>query len=461
MITALSIQTDRADYSRYSDDHPIINVSGVATGGGTSDNLTITLSRTCLSGQCVMFDQVIHPDSSGNFSVAIDLRALIDSDGIPTANFSLEYHDYTAAVAAGLLSASAPLSVVPVTVAQMKTRWCNGLALVSLELRALAQQPQQVTGVTLAAPSFLTPIGGAPLVFTPGSPATLTWGLGTPINVTASGTYVLVDMFGNSVLATIVFGSLPSAATTENIAVTYGQMSDEAIIREVISRANEVREALNIFLEPTRLVTRQLLSIDPTVVAGQVYERIGMALNFYKPDNFLKWLEVKFPYTPLRKIYKLSGYFNKSKSLDIDNNLITVDDRSGQMSFVPSNLAIINSFFVGPGLYILFFNQIQIPQFWNYYLLAGYDKCPEPVIDYIATRAAINLLIQAGQALLRLGVTSYSTSRDGVSESQTMLPLPYKAIIDAYNEQLGRAGGTDQRLKSLRNRYRGFAFTTL
>jgi hypothetical protein len=223
----------------------------------------------------------------------------------------------------------------------------------------------------------------------------------------------------------------------------------------------QVQEFMNILFEPTFITTQNMLIMEPTIPT--VYEKIGMAINFYKPDNWLKWLEFKVPYMPLLKFFQLSGYFNQTKAIDIDEKqLITFDERSAEVSFVPSNLAVVNSFFVGPGVYIMFFNQLYVPQFWNYYVVCGYRSLPAAISDYIAKRVAIDLLNIAGQARYPAGTVGESTSRDGISESSSFNPGIYKIYIDQYEYDLGRtADGEDKMMKSLRNRFRGLAFTSL
>lgn len=462
-ITGLAVSVDRTNYSRYDKSAHLVSATVKLTGtpaGG--EQITLALTRDVASGQAVVGSAtIVAVINQLSYVAQFDLLALLDADGFPLARCSREYQDYTltAAIVSPAFSATALLSVVPITVEAMKKRWCNGLPLISKEILNVRIQPQQVTGVTLGSLSYGAGVGIYPLTFVPGSPGTLAWGGGLPISLDpAVNQFVLPDSVGGSIIATVNQSLLPAQGITEKVYVDFGLMSDETILREIIAKFAVVEDDMHIYLEPTRVVTRMFIQLEPQSLPS-FYDRVVAGLNFYKPDNWMKWLEIKLPYNPVLKIVKLSGYFNQSIAVNIDGQIITYDDRSGQISFVPSNLAIVNSFFVGPGLYVMFFNQLYVPQFWNFNLVCGFKKTPEPITEYIGQRAAIMLLSEAAQARYPNGAMGYSVSRDGVSESQTLNPRIYGVVIKAL-EDATNPGGRD-RIISLRNRYTPIAFTSL
>lgn len=462
-ITGITVTVDRTNYSRYDKSAHLINVvvklTGAPAGG---EQITLLLKRDVESGQALLGTSTIAAIANQlSYTAQIDLLSLLDADGFPLARCSREYQDYTltASLVSPALSATALLSVVPITVEAMKKRWCNGLPLISKEILNVRIQPQQITGVTLSALSYGAGAGIYPLVFVPGSPGTLAWGGGLPVALDPAVTeFVLPDSVGGSIIATVNQALLPVQGVTEKIYVDFGLMTDETIIREIIAKFGVVEDDMHIYLEPTRVVTRMFIQLDPQSLPS-FYDRVVAGLNFYKPDNWMKWLEIKLPYNPVLAIKKLSGYFNQSIAVNIDGQIITYDDRSGQISFVPSNLAVVNSFFVGPGLYVMFFNQLYVPQFWNFSLVCGFKKTPSPIMEYIGQRAAIMLLSEAAQARYPNGSMSYSVSRDGVAESQTLNPRIYGVVIQALENETN-PGGRDK-IISLRNRYTPMAFTSL
>jgi len=475
MITGITVSVDRTSYSRYGDDFPIVTITGKAAGAVGGEQVVITLSRTVLSGQYQLFITTVIVPAGGAFTDTIDLRTVKDTNGFSSASISKEFNDYTVTASDAtdpLTFATTNFSVLPFTVDQVKARWCAGLPLITYEKLQAVNQPVQVTGVTLGQPSFGSIVGPYQLQFSASPTPSISWtsgallgGLampGTQVPIPASGTYILPDVIGRGAIpATVNFAQLPTTAASDTIYVGFGTITDEAIIREIISMTAQIQEFMNILFEPTYITTQNMLELEPLIPT--VVEKIGMAINFYKPDNWLKWLEFKCPYMPLLKFFQLSGYFNKTKAIDIDEeHLISFDERSAEVQFVPSNLAVVNSFFIGPGVYIMFFNQIYVPQFWNYYVVCGYRNLPAAIADYIAKRVAIDLLNIAGQARYPAGMAGQSTSRDGISESTSILAGVYKTYIDQYEQDLGRTpDGQDQMMKSLRNRFRGLAFTTL
>jgi hypothetical protein len=469
-VSGISIRLDRTHYSRYDHAARVVTVTIFPTGSPAGELVTVAIRRETISGLLPVFSGTVAlAHSTAPVVLQVDLATLLDPDGFSLVHFSRDLNDYhlTASIAAPALSAEALFTVVPFTVETVKKRWCFGLPLISIEKMALRVQPQAITGVTLGDPVFGTAIGAVQLVYAPGPPKTLTFGGGPTVQlVPGIDTYVLADGSGKTIIATVDQSLLPLGATSETLYIDYATMSEENILREICGVCSEVEDFLHAYLEPTRVVSRMFLRLEPDKLAlaspSGFYDRVVEGLNFYKPDNWLKWLEIKFPYTPVRRFYKLSGYFNQTVAINIDQGLITYDERSGQVSFVPSNLAVINSFFVGPGIYVLFFNQLYVPQFWNFFMLAGFPSIPEPIVEYIGKRVAIDLLIEAGQARYQAGLTGYSVGRDGVSESASLIPGIYRAQIELMNAELGRTpDGRDARLLTLRNKYTPIPFVTL
>jgi hypothetical protein len=246
-------------------------------------------------------------------------------------------------------------------------------------------------------------------------------------------------------------------------AVRWADFADpktHTLVHEILRTAAYAERKIFAFLEPTEIVSRILLqsSNPPTV-----YDVIGEPVAYYRQANLLRWLNVKIPYSSLLKVKSLIGFFNRERVVEIADDWITFNTRSGEIELVPSNAATINWVFYGPGFYTLFVNFTVVPNFWNFHIIAGLREMPVPIIEWIGKRAAMNVLTNLGHSRNPEGITSLSISRDGVSESRSVNPKGlYDATIQRYREDTGLdSDGKERGLREFRELYVGMPFVTL
>jgi hypothetical protein len=307
--------------------------------------------------------------------------------------------------------------------------------------------------------------GSGVLLYTPGASATLSWRGGEAVPIPAGDRVRLIvpDLANSYLMVEAVRVLLPTTTTSEDLYIDVAVMSDEYVLREILAQYHTVEDFINVKLEPTMFVSNRL--IDPEWFSPEDYpaywDEVVEGSTYFRPADFARWLEVKMPVRRLLHVYKLVGYFNRTKTVDMSKDWIVIDEPAGMIQLVPSNLAIVNWVFYGVGFYTFFVNYQTVPAFWQFELIAGYREIPEAVRDFIAKRAAMALLTEAGTALHPTGDTGGSLSRDGVTESRAFAPRLFQAI-DLYMEQTGiTKDGHDTGMAKLRSRYRGLSFTTL
>jgi hypothetical protein len=478
--TTLSVSLDRTHYSRYDPAVAVIHATVTPDPTtGLTGNLVVDLRRQVESGaDAILEDVTIALQSGSNYAAGIavgfDLSAIVDAQGFSTVRRSAEVGDYHVVATVGAVSGSASLTITPITAEAMRTRWLLGLPLSTAESLRVRLQPQLVTGVVVLDVAREHLLGAYALVYVPEvtsppedvAPASLAWNGGAAVPLPASGSYVLADLTGMYLVVSVELPSLPVGAVTEPLVVDYGAMSDETILREVLGACATLEDQLQgLRLEPTVVVSPVYGDADmaPQIqVMPPYWDAVGAAPSYYKPADLMSWISVKLPWRGLLKLHTLSGWFNRTKTVDIGKDWIVSDEKSGLVQLVPSNLAAINWIFYGAGFYTFFVNYQHVPNFWQYHATVGLRAMPLGIREHIARRAAMTLLAQAGQARWPGGITSLSIGRDGVSEGRGLNAQGvYAATIMRYAEESGLVGGQDLGVAKLRAKYVGIVFITL
>jgi hypothetical protein len=479
-INSIGASVDRTNYAKYSADFHTIQASAITNVAAGGELLTFALQRRCLGGSngspswLTLASRTFTASSSqALFAASFDLTSLYDSDGFYLGRHSIQPNDWRVLVTSGAVSAEADFSVLIMAIEDMKSRWCFGLPLISIEKLQIVQQPQRVTGVTVTGVSFGSSPGYGVLSYNQTN-NTLQWRTGPVIQLNANQTiYVLADANNKAITVSVVATSLPVSSVTEQLFVDYGVMPDSTIIKQIIAATVKIEGFLFTAIEPKLTITRQTAQLDQarmlavlqaanSLNSGQ-FDEVVDAITYYRPTNFNQWLHIESPYLNSLTVRLLSGFMNQTKVTDIDKAWIYPHGQNGKIDLVPSNAAILNWFIYGAGLYTIFFHFAQVPGFWNFIVLHGLRDCPDDIADYIGQFAAIPLLTEASQARYPAGVAGYAIARDGVSESRTLLPAVYRQYAEQIAEQIGRdpRTGKDALMYALRERYVGFISVVL
>jgi len=482
-ITGLKLSTDRSNYSRYEPEFNIITATATFAAAAGGETISFQLQRRARGGPAAapkwmpLGSPVVSAAmTAGQTSVTaeFDLTMLFDSTNFYIGRHSIRRNDWQIVATSSDATpavASANFSVLLITVDRMKRTFLNGLPLIDIEKMQVREQPQLVTGVTVADVAFGTQPGAGVLAFVL-SPESLSWNGGPAVPIApGASAYTLPDAVGFGKIDVMVnFAALPVVSTNETLFIDYGQMPDSTIIDQIIIDTANIERFMWVPLEPALIVSEDVYKysaqqnlVGPTPPpAPNIYDEIAEGVTYYKPFNVNQWLNIETPYPAILRIDSLQGWMNKTLVTTIDSAWIRPEIRGGRIQLVPSNAAIINWYLYGPGLYTIFFNYTSVPSFWHFTMLIGLPETPDSVIDYLGKRAGIVLLTQAMQARWPAGLASYSIARDGVSESRALMARLAQAI-EEYERQIGRdpATGKDALLYSLRENIVGMMSVNL
>lgn len=461
-ITALTVTTDRSHYSRYERDRSAILATVTAAGGAANDPVTVTLQRRGAAGTVATLQTqsgVLPATPTDPLSFTFDLAALVDADGFSLARSSQAQDDYTILAEAGAVQGAAHVSVVPITVEELKARYLFGLPLQSQGVLMPRLQPQVVTGVQVTSVSPETPSGGASLVYTQGSPSTLAWAGGEAIPLSPSvSQYLLPDAETSYIMVRVDHAALPGASKTEKLFIEQAEMSEKTLVHDIVDAHDGIQRRLRFFVEPTVIVSERILA---SATAPAWWDVEGTPMGFFAEDYLSRWPEMKIPHPLVLKIRELSGWVNKDKAVLLPSHLIVETKKTGVVHLVPSNHMIAQWELTSVGLALFMSARIMVPNFWHYHIVAGLPAMPPDIIDKVAKRAALDVLARAGVAKTG-GVTSGSLSRDGVSESVSYQGSPYAALMEQYRADVEPDPRTGKDpLGSLRRKLVGLSFVTL
>lgn len=455
MISAITIQLDHEEYSKYDDTVAVINASIVATGATSSDDLSWSIER--LDGYGIVTGGVL-PLTGPNITLSIDLRTIQDDDGINFANqgrYLLRVTDLITSI-----ETTAEFLVAIITADELKRKWCYGVSLESSDLLSPVIPPRLVTGVTFLEFSRDHSTGPFDLSYVKGPPATLAWAGGLPqIVPTGINKMVLVGDCNSYVVIEVNSALLPNADVTETIVVDRRKMGD-GDIRDFIREAVAWTESyLHVAVEPRLAMTPLLWQAQ-----GKPYvDELMQPQSWYRPENYWQWLNFKVPVRRLLKVYNVEGYFQTAKSTVIPlGNWEVHDEYNGLIIFIPKTGAIINWEVIQTTFMNFLFGRAFMPDFWHYRVAHGLRNLKvdtnQTVREVIAKKAAIDVLLQAGSAQ-KAGIASESVSRDGVSQSisytQSAMYGIYSHITIPYQQWL------DDTMDRLKRRLGGVEFVTL
>lgn len=162
--------------------------------------------------------------------------------------------------------------------------------------------------------------------------------------------------------------------------------------------------------------------------------------------------------------------------MDFPKEWIRPDYNAGQIQLVPT-MGSLSTILLGRGgawLPLLFQTINYLPQFFQVDYVAGFPagQLPQDIAEAVMKKASIDILAIAGDLIYGPGISSISTSIDGMSESKTIvnngqLGAVFTSRISQYRKDLyGEAntyGGSGQPglLQRLKSHYHGVNAWTL
>lgn len=234
--------------------------------------------------------------------------------------------------------------------------------------------------------------------------------------------------------------------------------TDDDILEIILHAYHRFAHGLGAYPEPVRIVSPLL--VEKGLVTA--YDRVLDAVMYAALPSRNTWMSIPLP-PRLLTVHSLDGWLNQEETVTFSRDWITINEQSGLVQLVPSNAAIIQWTFYGPGFYLFFASRSHLPNFWQFEVTAGGRRMQAVHGEYIARSAAIELLSQVSQALYPRGGSSLSISRDGVSESRNINPLgAYASLIGQYERLNGiDKEGKEKGIRDLRRRFVGIPMAVL
>ena len=462
-MSVTAVYTDATEYSRYHQTMKVITSTIQVNSPVAGDTLTVSLFR--LDGYGIVVSKTVTLTAATQYTVTFDLT--VDPFVPVTAGVAIgggtiymaKQGDYTIQVAdtSGNVTSSPMFAISIVPVYEMKTQWMKGVALLDYEVLEPRVQPQNITGTTVTEVSADHLKGPFTLVYTVGTPSTLSWGGGQAVNINGAGLIqvLLINTTGDFIMVDVDTFSLPTASTSDTLYIDNGRMKDRAFIDQIRRATAWVEQEIVVKVEPT------VVDTDPQLPGHGYADEVAIPETYYRPRTYNKWMSFKLPYPQILNL-SVFGFFNTSQSATVPREWLVWDQVTGICELVPSTSAqvvwsLYNSLFVMAYL----FDYASIPSFWHYTATVGMrDLNGNAAIirEAIAKKAAAEILNSAGSAY-RAGYASQSASRDGVSQSQgftsSAMYGTYGAHFTQYQTWL------QYNIPRMRTRFGGIQYVTI
>ena len=478
--TQIEVLTDSTEYCRFEEGRDVVTVSVTIAGGTTytAEPITVRLVKAKNDRDIFVAEQVVNVTASTNshtFAVAFKLNDLIDTDNISLVRRGKYFAQAQSLNSPLVIGDSPDFKLSLITSEKFTEDYLFGLKLTSTEVKQVKTQPVSITGVTITSVSKSHPAGFATMDFGyrvdgPVTHRTLSWNNGTPVALTAPGTYILkagnVGPFSGLVnpdYVEVKVGAmlqLPTSSVTESFIVEEKEISSKTIdsyLDKAISYLEN--DVISCHLEPTIVITDP----DPTryvytsssggpvaIPVYKDYDQISTALTYFSPKKGA-WISLRTPFMSILRVNHLYGIVASVRVIDIDPSWIQPSMHGGIIQLIPFNQDMAFSY-VGLIWNSSLYGPSELPNFWRYSIVSGLRNCPPELIDFVAKEAAVNILTILGAAM-RPGVGSTSLSRDGVSQSVSYVNTQkygnFTGAITAMKEFLKEA------TPKLRARYKG------
>jgi hypothetical protein len=464
-VTAGTVTFDATEYCRYTIGMNTITVSLTPSGGSllAGEAFKFSILRQAVPNWPDAYRSVMSKtvtatsaDVSTNtvsctFTIGVDD---MDADGITRCISG--YYNATASPVASPLTVWTAASLIYVTlmpVSEIRSEWCYGAPLRSIETMMPKFPPKNITGVTFDEISLETIPGMKPLILTYTAALgmiaeswTIAWDGGAPVVIDQVKTqYILMDELElNYASVTITKAMLPKQNITEKLLIVQGEMPDAMIARRIRNAMNSVESMMGFPLEP-------YLYTSMPLYPGQVLEhnkmtdhwdRVGRAVDYIVPVDGYQWPSFRLPSQWCIKMHSLYGFHSVDKIISIDSDWwdSTIDRMSGFVQLVPALASFARWTVYTHPMLAPFFMHRNIPSFWQYNATFGLpdlsDNTRAPVREVIARMAASSVLLDAQRAY-QGGYGSQSTGRDGLSTSGSFNPGgPYATTIQQHQQWL-------------------------
>lgn len=227
----------------------------------------------------------------------------------------------------------------------------------------------------------------------------------------------------------------------------------------------------------TQIIKQKILNAQAqieTALQIKLIDQIITESSDFRKSEFNKWGYVKVSF-PVKKALGMDGWYNQIKQVSYNPEWLTSrKDQSSatgsddaiyfrQIHLVPSGTTgnATNHGIVYNGVmpFALFLGMDYIPNYWHASYVTGFDKIPHELIEAVSKLAAVQLLAVLGDIYLGVGMSNYSISLDGLSQSTSLIKSGeygiYGSRIKQYTTDLFGTDGKGGIMESLKSRYKG------
>lgn len=463
--TTIEVSVDNTEYSRYESSANTIIATIVISGGApyASEDIRIDLIKARRNRDVVVataLQEVTAGSDPQTFTVTFYLPEIVDQDQLSLIRFGKYFVRATSVATPTVIGESSDFNIRIITVQRFKDDYLFGIRLNSTEVKYVKYQPTNITGVTVTEVSKTSKPGFGVLSYSYNSTGpirTISWNGGTAVTITGVGTYLLKGGGGSGPLAYLglstdyivirvtSLAALPTVNRTDDILIEEKTISD-SVIADYLDKAIAYTENELIwsYLEPTVLTTDvnplNILYSSQSPITAPLYSNYDYDF-IVRPRSYIasrsNYITINTSINQLLRVDSLFGVIANTRTFDADLTWVhtSID---GMINLVPLN-ASYNQYFLSLLWNGSFYSQGHIPNFWRFVVVAGLRDVTADLKDYIAKKAAVDLLGLLGAAY-RPGVSNLSVSRDGVSEGVGLNTTQkfgiYNSLISLYMDQL-------------------------
>lgn len=340
------------------------------------------------------------------------------------------------------------------------------------------------TGATEVGPLLITQMSGGQT----DTLRTLSLDGGPPVSLTYSGTYTLMSAGSGSgpsgaacgigrlssakatswLVVQVDLDALPTNSLSASSLVGQKEFSDTKI-REAIDRAVAwvEKDYLSTPIEAAMVVTEGDTNLDDfpfaprdgyfTTTSEYDWDFFTQPVHLTASADTAKWFTIHTPHTHILRLDALFGSMAVYRVLNIDAAWIEEGYVGGMVRLLPYARSLIYDY-IGLFRMSLMRGDGTIPNFWHYAAVVGLREASPDILELVGKKAALEVLIMLGQAF-RPGLGSISMSRDGVSQSTSLLASQaygiYTGPIKMYLDWFEKYGNL------VRARYRGARWTVV
>lgn len=468
-VTSITVSVDKEEYSRFERDNSTVSVGLTVAGSSFSGNtIRVGLYKAKRNRDVRVCYKDVTLTNATTYSLQFNIDEILDTElEIPLVRRGYYFIKAVYQEDTSVTGSSNDWLVTLLTANTLKNSFINMVDFNRFSTSSIIQQPS-IPGITVKEFSPGICDGFIPITYNysiDGSDIVRSISVCSgPLTVISSptNTYLVQKGSTNEYLEVYIdFTLLPTETRTSSVLIGKKKPTT-AEIQQYIQRAIEWVEdvVLQVYLEPTKIITEidtvNKVSVpvgtDIPVYSLQDWDKVVRPLNYYG-NTKLSWINFTFPYWPILKFDKLYGKLVDNDILDIELDWIFWGSNNGFIELLPRTTATY------PGYFLAFFNTVfndpraVFPGFWNFSALVGHRKISQVVIELIAKKAAIDILVKYTN---NNGVASTSISRDGISESVSFITGSkyglYNSVINAYKEWI------DQNLSSIKQTFKGIAF---